>query len=103
MGKFDCKAFTIAYYVLQIGMIIFLLALAGMTASMAIDGLGMGEYKLRFSKTGGGYTMIKWTTRPIRFAFQTVVFIGFLLCSSIFQLNRFDLFQRKDDFLSVLE
>lgn len=71
------KLFTIAYYVLQIGMIIFLLALAGMTASMAIDGLGMGEYKLRFSRTGGGYTMIKWTTRPIRFAFQTVVFIGF--------------------------
>lgn len=71
------RLFTTAYYVLQIGMVIFLLALAGMTVSMAIDGIAKGEYKLRFSRIGGGNTTIKWTTRPIRFAFQTVAFIGF--------------------------
>lgn len=71
------RLFTTAYYVLQIGVVIFLLALAGMTVSMAIDGIAKGEYKLRFSRIGGGHTTIKWTTRPIRFAFQTVAFIGF--------------------------
>ncbi|MGE8292413.1 MAG: hypothetical protein ACN6ON_12065, partial [Sphingobacterium sp.] len=70
------KLFTTAYYVMQIGMVIFLLALAGMAIGITIDGIAKGEYKLRFSRIGGN-TTIKWTARPIRFAFQTVAFIGF--------------------------
>jgi hypothetical protein len=82
------QLFATAYYLLQIGMVIFLLALAGMTVSMAIEGIAKGEYKLRFGRIGGGHTTIKWTTRPIRFAFQTVAFIGFSIWLIYFSIKQ---------------
>ncbi|PUV25268.1 hypothetical protein [Sphingobacterium athyrii] len=89
------KVFRLAYNVLHVGMLIFLLGLAGMTVCMAIEGLRKGEYKLRFSRIGGGYTRINWTDRPIRFAFQTVAYIGFSSWLIYFLVKQIRSFSRK--------
>jgi len=86
--NFIKKLFNTAYYLLQIGMAIFMLALAGMIISMTIGGIAKGEYKLRFGRTGGGYTTIRWATKPIQFAFQTVGFIGFSIWLIYFSIKQ---------------
>ncbi|WP_343559067.1 hypothetical protein [Sphingobacterium sp.] len=89
------KVFNLAYNVLQVGMLIFLLGLAGTSVCMAIEGLRKGEYKLRFSRTGGGYTRISWAKRPIRFAFQTIAHIGFSSWLIYFWVRQIRSFSRK--------
>jgi len=83
------KLFTTAYYVMQIGMVIFLLALAGMAIGMTIDGIAKGEYKLRFGRIGiGGYTTISWATKPIQFALHIVGSIGFSIWLIYFSIKQ---------------
>lgn len=89
------KIFRLGYYVMQIGMLIFLLGVAGTVVCMAIEGLRKGEYKLKFSRTGGGYTTISWADRPIRFALQTIAHIGFYSWLIYFSIKQIRSFSKK--------
>lgn len=89
------KVFSLGYYVMHVAMLIFLLGLAGLAVCMAIEGLRKGEYKLRFSRTGGGYTRISWAERPIRFAFQTIAHIGFSSWLIYFWVRQIQSFSKK--------
>lgn len=71
------KVLLFGTFSLQFGVFLFLSALAGLSLSMAIDGLFAGEYILNFNRIGSSKTIITWEDRPFRFVFQTVVFIGF--------------------------
>lgn len=61
----------------QIGVFIFLLALAAMSFYMMIAGLLKGKYELSFSRIGRGLTRFTWENQPGWFIFQTCLFAGF--------------------------
>lgn len=88
------KIFVIALHVLAFGLLIFLLALAGLGIFIAIEGIKNGEYNLGLSRTGGN-TKIKWAIEPIRFTFQTAVFMGFSIWLIYFSIKQCRFFLKR--------
>lgn len=88
------KIFVIALHVLAFGLLIFLLALAGLGIFLAIEGIKNGEYNLGLSRTGGN-TKIKWAIEPIRFTFQTAVFMGFSIWLIYFSIKQCRFFLKR--------
>ncbi|MDR2275094.1 MAG: hypothetical protein LBF27_29560 [Sphingobacterium sp.] len=88
------KIFVIALHVLGFGLLIFLLALAGLGIFIAIEGIKNGEYNLGLSRTGGN-TKIKWAIEPIRFTFQTAVFMGFSIWLIYFSIKQCRFFLKR--------
>ncbi len=92
--EFVEKIFVIALHVLAFGLLIFLLALAGLGIFIAIEGIKNGEYNLGLSRTGGN-TKVKWAIEPIRFTFQTAVFMGFSIWLIYFSIKQCRFFLKR--------
>jgi hypothetical protein len=78
---------SISTRMVDIGLLIFLWSLACFGIFIVIEALRSGVYRLRFGKIGGD-TIILWKDRPIRFAFQTAMFIGFAIFSIYFSIKK---------------
>ena len=70
------KTLRIAQFSANFGQIIFFLTAAGFFAYSSFYGIKNGEYNLAFSRYGSMNSNINWNNRPIRFALQTMLFMG---------------------------
>ena len=66
----------IALFTTTVGQIVFFFTAAGFFIYYAFDAIKNGEYNLAFSRNGTMKSNINWSNRPIRFAVQTMLFIG---------------------------
>lgn len=73
--------------IMELGLLMFLLTLAGLSLFIVTEAIIKGAYRLRFSRTGGETTIL-WESQPIRFAFQTVTFIGFSVFLIFFSIKK---------------
>ncbi len=78
-GRWKGRMDTVLYIstcIVELGLLMFLLTLAGSSLFIVIEAMIKGTYRLSFSRTGGEITIL-WENQPVWFAFQTVIFIGF--------------------------
>ncbi len=74
VNGFAIKITGFASLMVLFGLSLFLFGLSWLGAYMMAEGLWNLEYRLSFSRHGGGVTIISWYKNPIRFAFQTFMF-----------------------------
>jgi hypothetical protein len=58
------------------GLSLFMLSLSFLAIYITIEGLWNRQYNLSFTRTGGEMTIISWDRNPVRFAFQTLLFMA---------------------------
>ncbi len=85
-GRMDTVLY-ISTCIVELGLLLFLLTLAGLSLFIVIEAIIKGAYSLSFSRIGGKTTIL-WESQPIRFAFQTVTFIGFSVSLIFFSIKR---------------
>jgi ABC-type Fe3+-siderophore transport system permease subunit len=61
------------------GLSLFMLSLSFLVIYITIGGLWNREYILSFTRTGGKMTIISWDRNPVRFAFQTLLFMAVIV------------------------
>lgn len=85
-GRVD-NVLYISTHIVEIGLLMFLLTLAGSSIFIVIEAIIKGAYRLNFSRTGGETTIL-WESQPMRFAFQTIIFIGFSVFLIYFSIKK---------------
>ncbi|WDF46521.1 hypothetical protein PQ459_16665 [Chryseobacterium sp. KACC 21268] len=81
------KIFKAGNFSIQFGLFIFFLSLAMLLLGITIEGLINGKYILSFGRTNPTKTIITWEEKPVRFVFQTIIFIVFSVWSIRFVIK----------------
>lgn len=81
-------------FILETGLLLFIVAIAGRCILQAKEGIKTGTYYLIVNR-GAGFTKVSWSSEPVRFAIYSIGFIGFPIWSIYFTLKTIRSFMKK--------